>query len=286
MSTQISFQAQAPIGIFDSGVGGLSVLQHIRALLPDESLLYFADSGNAPYGDKPESFIIERCLAIADFFIERGVKAIVVACNTATAQAIAALRARYPDLVLVGIEPGLKPAAQLSQSKIVGVMATQGTLQSQKFRSLRDQLALDTGVEFVVEACSGLATQIEKAEPHSAETILMVRRYLTPLLHHGADVIVLGCTHYPFVSAQIKQIAAELIGHSDAVRVIDTGEAVARHLQRLLVSSNLLTVTAATEATQPIQAWTTGDVNALNLAFERLLLMHAHERCVYGLARG
>jgi glutamate racemase len=128
------FAPDAPIGVFDSGVGGLSVLQHIRQTLPHESLMYFADSGFAPYGEKPESVIIERSFAITDFLLQHHIKALVVACNTATAAAIQLLRQRHPDLIIVGIEPGLKPAAALSQSGIIGVLATQSTLHSKNFR--------------------------------------------------------------------------------------------------------------------------------------------------------
>jgi glutamate racemase len=154
--------ADAPIGIFDSGVGGLSVLRHIHADLPHEHLLYFADSGYAPYGERSETEIVDRSLAIAQFLLAQGAKALVVACNTATAAAISALRGRYPALIVVGIEPGLKPAAQQTRSRQVGVLATRSTLASARFIMLRDQLSAATGVSFHGAACSGLADQIER----------------------------------------------------------------------------------------------------------------------------
>ncbi|HCN91525.1 MAG TPA: glutamate racemase, partial [Oxalobacteraceae bacterium] len=130
--------ADSPVGVFDSGIGGLSVLRHIRRQLPHEHLLYFADSGFAPYGDKPEHAIVARALAIAEFLLQRGAKALVIACNTATAAAIAALRAAYPAMPVIGVEPGLKPAAALTQSRTVGVLATDSTLASAKFNLLRE----------------------------------------------------------------------------------------------------------------------------------------------------
>lgn len=272
MTDTTSAPHQAAIGVFDSGIGGLSVLQHIREALPAERLLYFADAGFAPYGDKSEAFIIERSLAIAEFFVAQHIKALVVACNTATARAIAVLRERYPQLIIVGIEPGLKPAALHSKSKIVGVMATQGTLQSAKFQTLRDQLSQEAGVTFVTQACIGLADQIEKAEPASAETVALVQRYVTPLLEHDVDTIVLGCTHYPFVADVIQQIIVQTRGAGAEVKLINTGEAVTRQLQRLLEKNALLQI-SADERSKQVHAWTTGSASSLHLAFQRILKM-------------
>ncbi len=220
--------AQAPIGVFDSGVGGLSVLRHLRAHLPHEDFLYFADSGYAPYGEKPEAVIIARVEAIAAFLLERGVKALVVACNTATAASIEALRKRYPTLALVGVEPGLKPAAALSLSRKIGVLATAATLSSTKFKRLHHQLEADTGVTYLLQACNGLADQIEKGELTSPATALMVQRYVAPLIAAGADTIVLGCTHYPFVRPLIEALVPA------GTQIIDTGAAVAQQMGRLL----------------------------------------------------
>lgn len=258
--------ATAPIGIFDSGIGGLSVLRHIRALLPNEELLYFADAGFAPYGEKPEAVIVERALAIAAFFLRFRIKAMVVACNTATAAAIAALRERYPQLLVVGVEPGLKPAAALTRTGVVGVLATAGTLGSDKFQKLQEQLAASTGVTFITQACNGLADQIEKGELQSRDTAAMVQRYVAPLLAQNADTLVLGCTHYPFVSPLIAAVTAT---SAEPVQLVDTGEPVARQLERLLRQQGLLR--GDTTPHNGLSAYTTGSRTALSTAFRGLL---------------
>ena len=263
MSADLAPAPGAPIGIFDSGVGGLSVLRHVHALLPGEELLYFADSGFAPYGEKSEVVIVERALAIAAFLLRFRIKAIVVACNTATAAAIAALRARYPQLQVVGVEPGLKPAAALTRSGTVGVLATEGTLASEKFQTLQRQVADASGKHFLLQACNGLADQIEKGETHSRETALLVRRYVAPLVAQQADTLVLGCTHYPFVEHLVRDAAGK------DVTLVDTGEPVARQLQRLLSQAGLLNPHAARQGA--LSAYTTGSRSALQTAFRRLL---------------
>lgn len=253
--------AAAPIGIFDSGIGGLSVLRHVHAMLPAEELLYFADSGFAPYGEKPEAAIVERALAIAAFLLKLKIKAIVVACNTATAAAIAALRAHYPQLQVVGVEPGLKPAAALTRSGKVGVLATAGTLASDKFLRLQQQVAEQSHVSFLLQPCNGLAGQIEKGETFSRDTALLVERYVAPLVAQQADTLVLGCTHYPFVEPLIRQAAGP------GVMLVDTGEAVARQLARLLRQQGL----DNTGGEGRISAYTSGSRSALATAFHRLL---------------
>lgn len=261
--------ANAPIGIFDSGIGGLSVLRHVRALLPNEELLYFADAGFAPYGEKPEAVIVERALAIAAFFLQFRIKAMVVACNTATAAAIAALRERYPQLQVVGVEPGLKPAAALTRSGVVGVLATAGTIGSDKFQKLQQQLTASTGVTFIVQACNGLADQIEKGELQSRDTGALVQRYVAPLLAQKADTLVLGCTHYPFVGPLITRVAAT---SAEPVQLVDTGEPVARQLERLLKQQGLLR--GDTPPHNGLSAYTTGSRTALSTAFRVLLDMN------------
>lgn len=263
---QPEYDANSPIGIFDSGVGGLSILRHIHALLPHEPLLYFADSGFAPYGEKPEAVIVERALSIVDFLLQQNCKAIVVACNTATAAAIAALREKYPSLTVVGVEPGLKPAAALTKSKIVGVLATERTLASDKFQALHEQQVASGDVRFLQQACVGLADQIEKGELASIQTVSLVRRYVEPLITQGADTLVLGCTHYPFVLEQIETVIKSL---QKEVSIIDTGAAVARHLQRLLEQSHLYHPIATKQA--PLTAFTTGSHSSLRSAFKVLL---------------
>ncbi|MES2069481.1 MAG: glutamate racemase [Pseudomonadota bacterium] len=263
-----SAAVSAPVGVFDSGVGGLSVLQHIRRQLPHESLLYFADAGFAPYGDKPEAVIVQRSLAIAEFLLAQGVKALVVACNTATAAAIAAIRQAHPSLIVVGVEPGLKPAIALSKSGIVGVLATSGTLQSQKFIALREQLSQQNKTVFLEQACIGLADQIEKGELHSPATTLLIQRHVAPLLAGGADTLVLGCTHYPFVLPLIQQVIGQLGKPADEIGIIDTGDAVARQLARLLAKQNILNPAPGAGS---LNTYTTGSLSSLANALSSLL---------------
>jgi len=256
----------APVGIFDSGVGGLSVLRHIQAQLPNEHLLYFADSGFAPYGDKPEDVVIDRVLAIAAFLVSRGVKALVVACNTATVAAVRILRERYPDMPIVGVEPGLKPGAAATRNGTVGVLATERTLAGEKFLLLRDQIVEATGARFLLQPCVGLADQIEFGEPGAPALDAMLERYVVPLLAQSADTLVLGCTHYPLVQASIERVIRR---HTDdAVTLIDTGDAVARQLTRLLEAAGLLR-----DGGEPahLAGFTSASGAALSAAFASLL---------------
>ena len=261
-----SLPADAPVGVFDSGVGGLSVLRHIRSQLPHEHLLYFADSGFAPYGDKPEHVVAERSLAIARFLVARGAKALVVACNTATVAAIRLLREHFPDMPIVGVEPGLKPAAAASRNGKVGVLATDGTLGGEKFRLLMEQVAAASGAQFLLRGCTGLADQIELGELGSEPTIAMLEQYVVPLLDQGADTLVLGCTHYPFVQSAIEEIVARHAGRP--VTLIDTGDAVARQLERLLAASHLL---RAPRGDATLAGYTSASAATLTAAFDHLL---------------
>jgi len=264
-SSPMPAAANAAVGIFDSGVGGLSVLRHIHAALPREQLLYFADSGYAPYGDKTEAQIVERSLAIASFLLEQGIKALVVACNTATAAAIQAIRARWPQLAVVGIEPGLKPAAQQTRSGTVGVLATRSTLASQRFALLQQQMEAQYQVRYLPQACVGLVDLIEKGELFSPATVQLLERYLGPLLEQGADTLVLGCTHYPFVRPAIESVCQRLAG--GVPDIIDTGQAVTRQLQRLLATEGL----QAQAATGSLAGFTTASRSTLEQAFRGLL---------------
>lgn len=223
--------AAAPVGVFDSGVGGISVLQHIHSLLPHEQLLYVADSRYAPYGNKTPEEIQSRCFKIADFLIDQNVKAIVVACNTATAAAIDAMRAKY-NLPIFGMEPAVKPAAEASKNGIIGVLATVGTLKSAQFAGLLESYGRN--VKVVTQGCVGLVECIERGELNAEHTFNLLNQYCQPLLDEGADTIVLGCTHYPFVKPLIQKIVGENI------TLIDTGAAVARHLQQRLAALDLL----------------------------------------------
>ncbi len=262
-----ALSATGPIGIFDSGVGGLSVLRHIATQLPNEDLIYFADSGYAPYGDKPEEFVIERSFRITDFLLKQDIKALVVACNTATAMAIHLLREQYPELPIVGVEPGLKPAAAKTITGTVGVMATERTLASNKFHVLHQLLNDQTGVHFIMQPCNGMADLIEHAELDSEPIVELVRRYLTPLLEQDADTIVLGCTHYPFVRGVIEKVAAE--NGKTSLNIIDTGYAVARQLKHLLDIFGLDRKPTDTGST--VRAFTSGDPKAISVLTGRLL---------------
>ena len=258
----------APIGIFDSGVGGLSILRHVRAHLPHEHLVYVADSGFAPYGDKPEPVVAERSLAIARFLVAQGAKAIVVACNTATGAAVRLLRERLPEIPIVGVEPGLKPAAAITKRGTVGVLATERTLASEKFLLLRDQIARDTGARFLLQPCSGLADQIELGELASPAIVAMLRRYVTPLLEGGTDTLVLGCTHYPLVQASIEHVIRE--SGAGNIALVDTGDAVARQLARLLDAGALLRAPDA-PARARVEGYTSASAAALSAAFNSLI---------------
>ena len=221
----------APIGVFDSGVGGISVLKHIHTLLPNEDLIYVADSKFAPYGNKTPEFIQERAVWIADFLIGKGAKALVVACNTATAAAVDLLRQKY-HLPIIGMEPAVKPAAAASKTGVIGVLATSGTLKSAQFAALLEHYGQQ--VEVVTQACHGLVECVERGELDSTVTQDLLASYVQPLIAAGADTIVLGCTHYPFVRPLIEN----LVG--DAVVLIDTGAAVAKELKRRLEDTRLL----------------------------------------------
>jgi len=247
-----------PIGVFDSGVGGLSVLREIRRELPDEHLLYVADSGYAPYGDRPADFIIERSTSVAEFLIGHGAKAIVVACNTATAVAVEALRARF-TLPIVAIEPAVKPAAAATESGVVGVLATTQTLSSAKFARLVDQYA--GGATVLTQACPGLVEQVEAGDLSGPRTRTMIEEYVSPLVNEGADTLVLGCTHYPFLAPVIEEVAG--VG----ITIIDPAVAVARELRRRLNAAGLLSTTGQPGSER---FWTTGPVDSVEPIVSRL----------------
>lgn len=217
----------APVGVFDSGVGGLSVFIEIEKKLPSESLIYFADSAHVPYGSKTPEFIRERSLKISEFLISKGAKAIVIACNTATAAAIGVLRKRWPQIPIIGMEPAVKPALAVTKKGIVGVIATVGTLKSAQFAALLDKFACQTQV--ILQPAPGLVECVENGELESATTRELVSSFVNPLLEKGADTLVLGCTHYPF----LKKVIAEIAGPD--VALIDTGAAVARQLEKRLL---------------------------------------------------
>lgn len=220
-----------PIGVFDSGVGGLAVLREIRRELPGEDLLYVADSGHAPYGDKPAALIQARAVAIVEFLTGRNAKAVVVACNTATGAAIDTLRARFA-IPIIAMEPAVKPAVTHTRSGVVGVLATSRTISSNNFAKLQERFG--AGVKLLMQACPGLVEQVEAGNLCSGETRAMVERYVLPLLAQQADTIVLGCTHYPFLAPLIREIAGP------DVTIIDPSPAIARELRRRLSVASLL----------------------------------------------
>jgi len=247
-----------PIGIFDSGVGGISVLKHIHALLPHEHLMYVADSLHAPYGNKTPEEITSRCMILADFLISQNVKALVVACNTATAAAIDELREIF-DLPIIGMEPAVKPAAAATKSGVIGVLATVGTLKSAQFAALLESYGRN--VKVVTQGCVGLVECIERGELDAPETKALIRQYTTPLLAEGADTIVLGCTHYPFIKMAIQGIVG------GKITLIDTGVAVAKQLKNKLEEKGLL---STSKQKAEVHFWTNSEAENAEQVIEAL----------------
>lgn len=216
-------QKAGAIGVFDSGVGGLSVLRHIRKILPNERLIYVADSGHVPYGDKSREYIKARSNSLTRYLQQQGVDAIVIACNTASAAAATSLRSQF-NMPIIAMEPAVKSALAASRNGIVGVLATTGTLASARFAALLERYAGEG--EIITQGCPGLVEQVEKGELNSPVTRTLIEQYTKPLLAHGADTLILGCTHYPFLAALIMEVTG------NNITLIDTGAAVARQLQR------------------------------------------------------
>lgn len=239
-----------PIGVFDSGVGGLTILRAVRQALPCEDLLYVADAAHVPYGEKTPLQLRERVLGIGAFLVQRRAKMLVVACNTATAGAIEALRAavRVP---CVGVEPAVKPAVRATRSGVIGVLATPATLASERYRLLIERYA--QGARVHAQPCTGLAEHIERGANDDARTEALLREFIGPLLEAGADVIVLGCTHYPLVAHIVQRIAGP------GVAVIENGTAVAREVARQLA----LRALARTHGTGSECFWSSGPTQAL-----------------------
>lgn len=223
--------SQQPIGIFDSGVGGLSILKAIRNDLPQENLMYYADSEYAPYGTLDEKILKQRCLYIADFFIKRNAKAMVIACNTATALMAEWLREKY-DLPIIAIEPAIKPAASLTKTKRIGVFATQHTLKSSRYLKLKQEYAAE--IEVFESPCLGFVEQVEKGELDSLKTLALIKSNLSPMLEKNIDTLILGCTHYPFLSESIITVSA---GHP--LTLINNAKAISQQLERILKAHNI-----------------------------------------------
>ena len=228
--------SDAPIGVFDSGVGGLSVLQALRAELPQERFVYLGDGGHAPYGERDDTHVLARSHAITRYLLAtHHIKALVVACNTATAAAVHVLRQDFPTLPIVGIEPALKPAAQLSRTQRIGVLATRGTLGSEKFATLLASLAQQA--QFLLQPCDGLADAIERDD--TIKIRALCAEFTRPMAPFGieigaVDTLVLGCTHYPFVEPVLRQCVGA------AVRILECGAPVARQTRRLLAERDAL----------------------------------------------
>lgn len=227
-----------PIGVFDSGVGGLSVWREIVRALPHEDTIYFADQQHVPYGPRGELEIRRFSDAIARHLLERGCKAIVVACNTASAAALKHLRDTLPHVPTIGMEPAVKPAAAMTKSGVVGIMATPATFQGRLFKATAGRHA--SGVRLINQVCDGLADHVEAGDLDGPATEKLLRGFLQPILGAGADTIVLACTHYPFVIDTIRRIAGP------GVSVIDPAPAIARHLANVLAHHGLLRQTSRT----------------------------------------
>lgn len=219
-----------PIGLFDSGIGGTSIWKEIHQLLPNEDTIYLADSRNAPYGQKPKEEIIELSIKNTEFLLNQNCKIIVVACNTATTNAIKVLREKY-DIPLIGIEPAIKPAAINSKTQTIGILATKGTLNSELFH---EKILSYSNVTIIEQVGYNLVQLIENGKLQSEEMKQLLHKYLQPMVEANIDYLVLGCSHYPYLVPQIKEILP------DSVKIIDSGEAVARQTKKILEQNNLL----------------------------------------------
>ena len=220
-----------PIGIFDSGIGGTSIYQEIHALLPYENTIYLADSFNAPYGNKTQSEIIKLSIKNTELLIKKNCKLIVVACNTATTNAIATLRANY-KVPFIGIEPAIKPAALKTQTKAIGILATKGTLSSELFHTTTNLYS--NGIEVIEQVGEGIVQLVEEGKATSEEMRQLLKKYLKPMIKANIDYLVLGCTHYPYLMPLLLEMLPK------HVKIIDSGEAVARQTKAILDKHLLL----------------------------------------------
>jgi glutamate racemase len=256
---------QAPVGIFDSGVGGLSVVREIHRLLPWESLIFLADQAHVPYGPRPLGEVLSFSEAITRYLLSQGVKLVVVACNAASAAALHPLRVTFPEVPFVGMEPAVKPAAEYTHSGMVGVLATPATFQGALYASVLERFAQEVTV--LQDICPGLVAQIEAGEINTPKTRRILEKALQPMLDQGIDTVVLGCTHYPFVIPVIKDIVG------DEVRVIDPAPAVARQVERVLEQQNLGN---QRHAPRRLRTLTTGDAAQLQALLPLLIGQEGH----------
>lgn len=261
-----------PIGVFDSGVGGLSVLRALWQELPGQSFIYLADQAHVPYGPRPMEQVRAFSEAITRFLLTQGAGLIVVACNTASAAALHWLRMTFPHTSFVGMEPAVKPAAEQTRSGAVGVLATPATFQGALYASVVERFA--NGVFLYQHTCSGLVAQIEAGELEAARTRAILEEALQPMLATGIDTVVLGCTHYPFVIPLIQQIVGP------GVRVIDPAPAVARQARRLLEEMGTAEAGVKAEPVLSTRFITTGDAKALGAVLEKLIGVKANVECV------
>lgn len=250
----------SPIGIFDSGVGGISVLRAIREQMPEESIIYFGDQAHIPYGPRPMQQIRDFSKAITRFLLEQEAKIIVVACNTASAAALKHLRESFPEVRFIGMEPAVKPAAEHTHTGKVGVLATPATFQGALYASVVERFA--NGVELFQNTCPGLVQAIEQGNLNGETTHRILEEALKPMLEKNIDTVVLGCTHYPFVIPLVQQIVG------DGVRVIDPAPAVARQTRRLLEANG---IKAKSGPKGRVTFYTSGDPNALKILLPALL---------------
>ncbi|MGH8550563.1 MAG: glutamate racemase [Methylococcales bacterium] len=247
-----------PIGLFDSGVGGLSVARHIQRELPSERLLYIADSAYVPYGTKTAAEVEERAVKLSRYLIQRRVKALVVACNTATAAAITRLRSLH-TIPIIGMEPAVKPAVSMTRSGVIGVLATAGTLTSEKFTRLQTEFGQE--VRIITQACPGLVELVEKGDLDGPETRQLAAEYLGKLISRGADTVVLGCTHYPFLLPLFRRISGP------DIEILDTGLPVTREVRRQLEARNLV---AARGKLGGLEILSSGDLEVARTITSRL----------------
>ena len=253
------------IGIFDSGVGGLSVFREIKKILPDENYIYYSDSANCPYGGKPQEFIIQRASEITDLLLSKGAQIIVVACNTATAIAVKSLRESYPQVKFIGMEPAIKPAAQMTESRVIGVLATAGTLSSDKYLRHKEKYASE--IKIAEHVGEGFVELVEKGMTTGALAEETVLKSLKPLLDAGADTIVLGCTHYPFLSETIRNVAEQTVP-GQIKEIIDPAPAIARHLKEVMEEEGLFPACTTTSGQTTLLS--SGDTTVLQEFFSKI----------------
>ncbi|MAW34021.1 MAG: glutamate racemase [Proteobacteria bacterium] len=246
-----------PIGVFDSGIGGLSILKVAQSKLPNQTWIYVADEAFLPYGDKSSEDVRNRAQVITDFFLSKNVKAILIACNTATAAAIDFLRKKHQEMLFIGVEPAVKPAANITNTKVIGILATGSTTESNRLIKLVERFSKE--IKVIIQPCPGIVELIETGDYKSYSAKKLIESYLEPMLTQKADVIALGCTHYFFLTQIIQQIVGK------SVLLLDTSEPVITELQHQLSINDLISKTS----TQKPEFWTTKNLNVKRHNFER-----------------